>query len=117
MRALGRTFKNCLTEFGVSYDCQWSEFVAGSRIYLSGGDPEVVVCLRRLQRKTYWLEQAVAASNAALPTNVRSQIEQSFSAVGLELLHSDPHRCLRRLLDAHATVGLDDGDDEVDLAA
>lgn len=119
VRALGRAFKNCLTEFGKSYDCQWPEFIAGSRVYLRGDQPKVVVCLRRLGCRTWWIEQAVGPSNAALPADVRRQIEQGFSAVGVQLLHSDPHRCLRQLLDAHATMGLDDDDEEdaVDLAA
>ena len=120
VRALGRAHNNCLLGFAGRYDTSWVPFTTGTRVYLTGDNPPLVLCMDRVGRRLWWVGQMSGPANASLPAEVHERVERDLGAVGVQLLRGDPHRSLWTLLDPPRTARDDDeevDEDEIDLAA
>jgi hypothetical protein len=122
LQRIGKAFRNCVAL------PQWSaaehhvRLINGTAAYLVADAPPLLVALRHVADRVWYLEQIVGPSNAAPQDGMRATLVRDLTAAGLKIVAADPQSALGRLeqrvQSGHTgmAVELDLGDEDEDDA-
>jgi hypothetical protein len=127
LQAVGRAFQNCVALPQWHAGQHHLHLIDGTSVYLASNTPPLLVALRRVHAKLWYLEQVAGPKNAAPPPGAKEALVRDLVAAGLRIIAADPASALSRLCgsvrrvlrlaDAEDGGNEEDGDDEGELAA
>jgi hypothetical protein len=125
LQAVGRAFGNCVALPQWHAGQHHLHLIDGTSVYLASDTPPLLVALRRVHAKLWYLEQVAGPKNAAPPPGAKEAFLHDLTAAGLRVIATDPASALSRLCGTTRRVlrfadAEDDGneeDDEGELAA
>ena len=105
LRAAGLRLNNCLRRLDDTLHTYWVDLATGHRVFLTGEDPLVAVCLRRCGPGVWCLEQIAGRNNADLELEARARIEREIAKVrGIVVIRQHPRQALADLFDDASAI-------------